>query len=465
MVVLVAAAVLAAPARSSTTLERRIYQSFVEGDYARAATLIEQHLDRSPHDSGMLYNAACAYSRLGDPDRAASYLRQAVESGLTDADQIARDPDLEAIRRHPIYTSLMRRLAKRATGPTTDAQGRWRSVYGDDHYRYSRDDERRIAYATALDPTSHREMVKMIERQADHLHRTLFESSPSTDLLVAVPTPHDGRRLFDDERAGGMYEHHLRRLVARDTGSSLRHELVHAMHYVHMDLVGQRHPLWIQEGVASLYESYVFEDGGIVFLHNERHNVVHGLARAGGLTPWKKLFRMSDDQFMSRASHHYPQVRSIFEYLADKDRLVLWYNTLLETFEADPTGAEAFRRCFGDSLTDIERDWRRWVLSRPPIDVSIDPGEAVLGVETRLHSSNDGVLITRVLPGSAAALSRLDIGDVIVSVDDTPTRTLAELRTLIAARQVGDSIAIRARRDREYFTVVVSLRPLEPIRW
>ncbi|NIM60902.1 MAG: hypothetical protein GTO30_04390, partial [Acidobacteria bacterium] len=52
---------------------------------------------------------------------------------------------------------------------------------------------------------------------------------------------------------GGIYEHERRRLIARDIGASLRHELTHAYHYADMDRLGQRHPLWVQEGIATLY--------------------------------------------------------------------------------------------------------------------------------------------------------------------------------------------------------------------
>jgi S1-C subfamily serine protease len=52
-----------------------------------------------------------------------------------------------------------------------------------------------------------------------------------------------------------------------------------------------------------------------------------------------------------------------------------------------------------------------------------------------------------------------------VAVDGEPTRSLTELQTIIATKHVGDSVRIRARRDGDYFTVVVRLRPLEPIMW
>jgi hypothetical protein len=458
-------AILATPAPAAT-LQRRIYQSFMDGDFARAATLIEAHLEQHPRDPVMLYNAACAYCHLQETDRAATYLRRAVEAGLEDLDQIARDPDLDPLRDHPVYRELVRRLEGAGGGPAEPLE-RWRSHYGSDAYLYDHDPRRRIAYATALDRTSHQEMRRMIERQADQLQRELFEASLDSYLLIAVPTPYDGRRLFhDNDRAGGIYEHDKRRLISRDTGSSLRHEFVHALHYAHMDRLGQRHPLWVQEGLAALYEAYTLsDDGQITFLPNERHNIVKGLALANRLTRWRELFETSDDEFMARAGKYYPQVRSIFEFLADEGKLACWYRTLVETFDRDPTGCEAFAVCLGQPLASVERRWRDWVQNRPKVDIAIDTGDAALGIESVLHSSNDGVLIADVIPGSAAAAGDLEAGDVIVAVDGEPTRSLTELQTIIAGKRVGETVRVRARRDGDYFTVVVRLRPLQPIMW
>ncbi len=464
---LVVAAVFCEPVLAPpTSLQQRIYQRFLDGAYAEAAALIEQYLEHAPNDSSMLYNAACAYSRSGDPNRAASYLRRAVDAGLPDLDRIASDPDLGAIRDHPIFVTLMDRLRAAAAGAALDAADQWRALYGDADYRYDRDTDRRIAYATALDPVSSSQMRGMVERQTDQLRSTLFPPSTAPYLLVAVPTPRDAARLFPDKRTGGAYEHETRRVVARDIGGSLRHELVHAAHYAHMELIMQRHPLWVQEGLATLYEDYVLSaDGTITFLANERHNVAHRLAKAHRLTRWEYLFSMPADRFMAKATKHYPQVRSIFEFLADTGELSCWYRALVDTFDRDPTGALAFEACFGKPLAAVEQAWHAWLEVRPLVDTLISRGDAALGIETDWNLSNDGVLITRVLPGSAASRGRLKAGDVIVAVDAKPTRSLPELRTVIAAKKVGDTVSVRARRDGDYFTVVVSLRPLEPMAW
>ncbi|MCZ6612509.1 MAG: PDZ domain-containing protein [Planctomycetota bacterium] len=443
------------------SLERQIFRSFDQADYARAAELIELHLKESPNDAVMLYNAACAYSLLGDRDRAASFLLRAVKAGMNDLGQIVRDPDLAAIRDHPTYLAVVEALDRTANRRANTTLDQWRNTYGKGLYRYERDTQRRIAYATALDPRSQQEMRQMLERQADHLLETLFERSPESFLLVAVPTPQDAKDLFAGDHIGGIYDHDKRLLIARDIGGSLRHEFVHALHYAHMDQMGQRHPLWIQEGLAALYEDYILhKDGSIKFSPNQRHNIVKQRARDGKLMKWKDLFIISEDRFMARATQLYPQVRSIFEFLADRGKIGCWYRALVEHFQDDSSGAKAFEECFDMAVTDVERAWRLWLTARPTVDTTIARGDAVLGIWSTPNSSNDGVLIEHLRPRSAARRAQLRVGDVIVSADGRATRSLKELQAVIASKRVGDTLAIRARRDGSYFTVVVSLRPL-----
>ncbi len=131
---LILAVVLTAGASASMlkTIEDQIYQSVVAGDYPRAAQLVEQYLKFSPHDAVMLYNAACIYCRLGQPERGASSLQRAVNAGLVDLDQIRRDPDLEPLHDHPIYKEILRRLKQSSADQARDAMGHWRALYGRD---------------------------------------------------------------------------------------------------------------------------------------------------------------------------------------------------------------------------------------------------------------------------------------------------------------------------------------------
>ena len=446
----------------AATLRQAVFQCFQDGDYARAAELIEDHLKSAPNDPAMLYNLACARSRLGQLDDAASALLKALQAGFDDLDTLSDDPDLEALHDHPTFKAIFERLERDLHQDGRNVLDGWRSTHGEEHYRFEQDEDRRLAYATALDETSHREMKEMLQRQADQMIETLFDEPPRYYILIAVPTPEDARGLLPEgDNVGGIYKHAERRLIVRNIGGSLRHEFVHALHYAHMESLGLTtpHRMWVQEGLASLYEDYQWrEDGSIRFLANNRHNVVQNRARRGRLTKWSDLFAMTGEQFMDRAGQIYPQVRSIFRFLADRGKLTIWYRAYVASFEEDPSGARALELAFEQPVEEVEKAWRTWVADQPRFDDLINPDDAALGIISEDGQASDGVLIAEILSGSAARRAGLRVGDVIVSIDGRSTRSPAELIGIIGSKRVGETVKVRIRRQEQYLTLAVTLR-------
>ena len=74
----------------------------------RAKSEIKVALTLSPDDNVMLYNAACAYSRINEKKLAIDTLKNIILNGYEDYDWIKRDPDLENIRNEPEYVELMK---------------------------------------------------------------------------------------------------------------------------------------------------------------------------------------------------------------------------------------------------------------------------------------------------------------------------------------------------------------------
>jgi TolB-like protein/Flp pilus assembly protein TadD len=64
-------------------------------------------LESSPGDPVMLYNGACLYVSLGEPDRAIASLQQAVAAGYSNFGWMKNDPDLASLRGHPEFVKLM----------------------------------------------------------------------------------------------------------------------------------------------------------------------------------------------------------------------------------------------------------------------------------------------------------------------------------------------------------------------
>ena len=150
----------------------------------------------------------------------------------------------------------------------------------------------------------------------------------------------------------------------------------------------------------------------------------------------------------------------MFRYIAEKGKLTDWYQAYTDLFSHDPTGEHAFEAVFDQALKEIERDWRKWVADQPRLDLTVRSGDASLGIRSGRNLSNDGVVITDILPRSAARRAGLRRGDVIVSADGSDTRTMAALQKIIGTRKIGDLLTLRVRRKEEYLSIMVKLRPL-----
>ncbi len=86
----------------------------LSGDYAylgrkEAAVLqLHQAMAIRPHDSNILYNAACTYGLIGEKEDALAMLKSAKEYGYTNWGWVSRDPDLACLHDDPEFQLLVR---------------------------------------------------------------------------------------------------------------------------------------------------------------------------------------------------------------------------------------------------------------------------------------------------------------------------------------------------------------------
>lgn len=360
------AAFAAAPAVAMQTgdgARTEIVQRLRAHDDAEAARLIERYLERKPDDPVMLYNAACVRCRLGEPDRAAPFLLRSIKAGFSNFSHLRRDPDLRPMRDHAIYRAI---VAARDAADSLFAERRlerWQSICSDEAYRLDPDPRTRLTLLAALDEGSLRSTRDMLGRQAAGLEDLLgMPATPRHEVLIVIPRPQDLQRLLDRPNVAGVYRHGQRELVTADADRALRHEFVHVLHHSHMDALGQEHPLWIQEGLALLFESWeTAPDGTIRFTANDRHALVAMLARTGRLIPWPNLLAMSSSQLDRDSARTYPELRSLLRFVAEEGRLGSWYHAYVERFDRDPSGIEALEAVFDAPLAEVEARWRTWL--------------------------------------------------------------------------------------------------------
>ena len=61
-------------------------------------------------DSSVLYNVACTYARLGEPERALDCLEQSVRNGFGHREWMEHDSDLESLRDLPRFRTLLEQI-------------------------------------------------------------------------------------------------------------------------------------------------------------------------------------------------------------------------------------------------------------------------------------------------------------------------------------------------------------------
>jgi len=83
------------------------------GDEERARRWIERAVAIDPNDSVLRYNVACNLITLGALDDALEHLEAAAKSGTINASWIRNDTDMDPIRTHPRYASLIDQFEKK----------------------------------------------------------------------------------------------------------------------------------------------------------------------------------------------------------------------------------------------------------------------------------------------------------------------------------------------------------------
>jgi hypothetical protein len=199
------------------------------------------------------------------------------------------------------------------------------------------------------------------------LARDFFRTAPTGTILLFV---------FRDT---GSYEAGLRRVfrmapvspyghyahaggylaVNWETGpGTLVHELTHAL----MAPDFPEAPIWIAEGIASLYEQSRVEGETLKGEANWRLPELRAALGSGSLPPLTGLLTMDVTAFRARReSLHYAMSRYFCKYMEEKGLLRPVYRAFRDGYDRDPTGRLFVEEAFGQDLETIEAGWRAWL--------------------------------------------------------------------------------------------------------
>ncbi|MBS3734810.1 MAG: PDZ domain-containing protein [Phycisphaerae bacterium] len=281
-----------------------------------------------------------------------------------------------------------------------------------DGYDAEIDRHRHLIYISALDDSHLRETMALLRDFHDAYGRTMGDFEMPWNITVVLPTAGDFAELVPRENCAGWYYPRGRRLIALDRGQVLLHEFTHALHDAHVG--GAAQPLWVREGLATLFEASTITPGGLEpFVYYDVRTVQQAVVR-GRSVPLGEL--LADDRrvFTERTALAYAQVHYVMYYLHQRDRLKDFWRRLQDKPAADPQGIKAVSRLLPGDIDRIDHAWREWVLKLRPAEGLYLRHLAMLGV--RVEDDDDGAAITELVSdGPADRANRLHVGDVITT--------------------------------------------------
>lgn len=443
--------------------------------HTEALALIDAYLTAHPDDAQVLFDGARTACKLSDARSAATYAIRALRAGFLDDRALDDDPALTRLRAHESWEQVRavrhqlrddaaraRELAKQQdpqAGDETIAQQslrEWMARFPGGNYRVETNDQLNLIIASAIEREGLDKAIEMVGALSQSLRKNLFRELQQDRVLLVVATSKDAAAFFRNPEHGGLYAHEARRLVARDTGATLRHEYAHVLHFGDMQRLKQHHPIWIQEGLATLFEDWrVGAAGEPVILANLQSNETLDRVRDHQTTPWIEFFTLDAESFMAQPNRNYAQARSLLTFVAAHQKLGEWYRLYTSGYGEDSTGRRALELVFAAPIGRIESMWKAWVLANGKRDSTIDPGDGVMGVG--ISGVPDGVRIDSLAPGGPAVAAGLAVGDVLTEIQGHQVRSIADFLLVTATRHAGENLQVRYRRGKLYSIVGVRL--------
>jgi hypothetical protein len=494
-------------------LDAAFEKAFAAKQFAEAEAAMRQLTELQPGNIAMRYNLALTIAAqstaANDRDaEAATLIVRAIDDGFSDARRILRDPMLERVREHAQLRAMLQDWAKVQETQREALLAAAQQEFPSCTHRVTLE-ELRIELIThlpqdeagliagelakvhefvtrhALPSNEQLGIDRLIERDsATNPNAAALWSDPWSIIIIPDAQDYKGwtNRMFGGANPnlgaagaiGGLYDHASKRLVAIDAGSTLRHEFAHVLHQRLCERVGQTHPVWMLEGLATLVEDMDPRANDEFFpAASWRSNSAFRMAGTRVLPTAKSLSAMPPQVFGGpRALMHYAAVRNIFFFAHEKGLLSEWFENYMKSRETgiahDPSGfasllAVAKAAPLQEMVTseqDLEKAIRSFARSQKSVPEETLPGSPSMGV---VVESTQGVGLV-VVDVPARLPTTLRRGDVIIKVGAHSVRDIAELLRVLPLTTQGlldlpdARISVIVRRGGELVSLEVPVR-------
>jgi hypothetical protein len=318
------------------------------------------------------------------------------------------------------------------------------------------DNTRHLIYISALDAKHLAETRTLLGNFTDAYRRTLKDSAMPSAVTIILPTVEDYAPLAPAKDVIGFYRHQDRTLISVDRERVLLHEYTHAMHSADFEAARQIHPIWVREGLATLFEDSNITQSGLQPRVDIRLLTVQKAIRDKSVIGLDKLIAMGDKAFTKDARLCYAQSRYLMLYLFQKGKLPAWYTKYKADFANDPSGLKTLESVMGSPVASIQQPWEDWVMSlKLPKDEAASQSPRI-GAD--FQDSPKGVKVTSLTHnGAAEHAGRLKVGDIIESFNGKDVKRLSELLAALRATRPMETVTIGIVRQGEHIKIEQTL--------
>jgi hypothetical protein len=216
--------------------------------------------------------------------------------------------------------------------------------------------------------------VSLAKNALDALFHDRFRAHPDRAVTVTLWSTAAGFEAYCKTQVGPGCGDDLGEYIVRTSEilvnttlglTTLTHEIVHPI--VQHDFPFA--PKWLNEGIASLYETPAFPSPGEI--HGLPNWRMPPLAMALQRSDERSrphldaLFGMNDATFFNRDRLlHYAMARAVCEWLDERNALWPFYQAWRDGGNAEADGSLAFESAVHEMPAQANREWTRWVLER-----------------------------------------------------------------------------------------------------
>lgn len=356
--------------RRAFDLSRKAADLIDAHNWADAEKALHESLALEPGNYVCLYNLALVHAMTDRPNDAVADLEKATDAGFTDFHRIEIEPAFVPLRELPRFDKLLARRDQVKQHAAERMLAELKAAFGD-RYRYKLDEPHKLVFAARLDPKALDEAAAQLRIEQQSLEEQIFSHPPDELVRVVIASSLDFSKLEHRADVGGHYDDATRTILVKRPGPELRHEYVHALHAADQHALGQEHPVWLSEGLATLYEQPGATPATqpaasrMIPADTWRLARVQAAAKHDALVPLDQLLKLDRAAFTARADLLYGQAGSLLLYLYDHQLLKKFYDTYTATYAHDPTGGIALASVTGVPLAELQKRWISWMQTRP----------------------------------------------------------------------------------------------------